>query len=169
MTYLDVWRSGTFSLCSCKAAFWTQETSFYGLCLQSIIYSLAFFPGICYSSTRPGTSYHMTQFYQASPALVLQARGWQRAILAYEISWFLFDFPVISLINDVICCKKKKSGWGWRVGLISELDFKEICFDFSWFQTDFSTRCTRFLSLPTPRVRLIVSSDLAVTRHFPPA
>ena len=27
MTYLDVWRSGTFLLCSCKAAFWTQEMS----------------------------------------------------------------------------------------------------------------------------------------------
>ena len=62
-------------------------------------------------------------------------RGRQRAILAHEISWFLFDFPVISLKNDVICCK---SGWGWRVGLISELDFKEICFDFSWFQLDFN-------------------------------
>ena len=59
----------------------------------------------------------------------------QRAILAYEISWFLFDFPVISLKNDVMRCK---SGWGWRVGLISELDFKEICFDFSWFQLDFN-------------------------------
>ena len=57
-----------------------------------------------------------------------KARGRQRAILAYEISCFLFEFPVISLKNDVIRCK---SGWGWRVGLISELDFKEICFDFS--------------------------------------
>jgi len=27
MTYLDVWRSGTFFLYSCKAAFWIQETS----------------------------------------------------------------------------------------------------------------------------------------------
>ena len=35
------------------------------------------------------------------------SRGRQRAILAYKISWFLFDFPVISLKN-VICCK---SGW----------------------------------------------------------
>jgi len=63
--------------------------------------------------------------------VVRDARGRQRAILAYEISWFLFDFPMISLKNDIICCK---SGWGWRVGLISELDFKGICFDFSWFQ-----------------------------------
>jgi len=47
----------------------------------------------------------------------------------------LFDFPVISLKDDVICCK---SGWSWRVGLISELDFKEICLDFSWFQLDFN-------------------------------
>ena len=27
MTYLDVWRSGTFLLYSCKSAFWLQETS----------------------------------------------------------------------------------------------------------------------------------------------
>jgi len=59
---------------------------------------------------------------------LISPRGRQRAILAYEISGFLFDFPVISLKYDVIRCK---SGWGWRVGLISELDFKEICFDFS--------------------------------------
>ena len=66
---------------------------------------------------------------------LVRPRGRQWAILAYEISWFLFDFPMISLKNYVICCK---SGWGWRVGLISELDFKEICFDFSWFQLDFN-------------------------------
>jgi len=59
--------------------------------------------------------------------LLLQMRGRQRTILAYKISRFLFDFPVISLKNN-ICCK---SGWGWRFGLISELDFKEICFGFS--------------------------------------
>ena len=40
---------------------------------------------------------------------VYQTRGRRWAILAYEISWFLFDFPVISLKNDVIRCK---SGWG---------------------------------------------------------
>jgi len=26
MTYLDTWRSGTFLLYNCKAAFWIQET-----------------------------------------------------------------------------------------------------------------------------------------------
>ena len=41
-----------------------------------------------------------------------EPRGRQRAILAYEISWFLFDFPVVSLKNDVILCK---SGWGLTV------------------------------------------------------
>ena len=66
---------------------------------------------------------------------IMGARGRQRAILAYKISRFLFDFPVISLKNYAIRCK---SGWGWRVGLISELDFKEICFEFSWFQLDFN-------------------------------
>ena len=33
-----------------------------------------------------------------------KSRGRQRAILAYEISWFLFDLPVISLKNYVIRC-----------------------------------------------------------------
>ena len=32
----------------------------------------------------------------------------------------------------------KVGGAGGNVGLISELDFKEICFDFSWFQLDFN-------------------------------
>ena len=50
MTYLDVWRSGTFLLYSCKAAFWIQESRqdclmtsaqlFYGPCLQSVVHSL---------------------------------------------------------------------------------------------------------------------------------
>ena len=80
-------------------------------------------------------SYGVGVLYTIRDMSVGVPRGRQRAILAYEISWFFSDFPVISLKNDVICCK---SGWGWRVGLISELDFKEICFDFSWFQLDFN-------------------------------
>jgi len=42
---------------------------FYGLSLQLVAHLLAAFPGICHSSTRPGTSYHMTQFYQAFPRI----------------------------------------------------------------------------------------------------
>jgi len=62
--WVDVWRSGTFLLYSCKAAFWTQETSpglsdvecsvVYSLCLQSVVHSLTCsFLGMCHSSTRP--------------------------------------------------------------------------------------------------------------------
>ena len=81
-------------------------------------------------------------------------RGRQRAILAYEISWFLFDFPVISLKNDVICCKVGRAGGlGWFPSLISRKSAL-ISHDFNLISTDFSTRCTRFLSLPTPRCRL---------------
>jgi len=31
-----------------------------------------------------------------------------------------------------------KSGWGWRVGLLSVVDFKDLCWAFSWFQLDFN-------------------------------
>ena len=77
-----------------------------------------------------------------------KARGRQRAILAYEISGFLFDFPVISLKDDVIRCK---SGWGWFPSLSSRKSAL-ISHDFNLLSTDFSTKCTRFLSLPTPRI-----------------
>jgi len=46
--------------------------SFYSPCLQAVVHSV--FPGMCHSSTHPGTSYHVTQFYQAFPrVIVLQA------------------------------------------------------------------------------------------------
>ena len=70
-----------------------------------------------------------TSFAKSKILAFYRGPGRKRAILAYEISWFLFDFPQ----NDVIRCK---SGWGWRVGLISELDFKKsalISHDFNWF------------------------------------
>ena len=73
MTYLDVWRSGTFLLYSCKESkkcrqdcLMSSAQLFYGLCLQSVaLYSCT--EGMCHSSTCPGTSYHVTQFYQAFP------------------------------------------------------------------------------------------------------
>ena len=43
----------------------------YGLCLRSVAHSWLFHE--CATPTRPGTPLHMTQFYQASPILVLQA------------------------------------------------------------------------------------------------
>jgi len=60
--WVDVGRSGTFLLYSCKVAFWTQETpqnclmsstqSFHGPCLWSVVHSLiCSFSGICHSST----------------------------------------------------------------------------------------------------------------------
>ena len=46
----------------------SSAQSFYGSCLQSVVYSLTCcFSRMCHSSTRPGTSYHVTQFYQAFP------------------------------------------------------------------------------------------------------
>ena len=75
LTYLDMWRSSTFLLYSCKAAFWTRETSprLYNvecsvvLLSVFVISSTLVLPGMCHSSTRPGTSLHVTQFYQAFP------------------------------------------------------------------------------------------------------
>jgi len=47
-----------------------------------------------------------------------KARGRrQRAILAYEISWFLFDFPGFPRDFPRKWRHSCKSGWGWRVGL----------------------------------------------------
>jgi len=51
----------------CQDCLMSSTQSFYGLCLQSVVHSLAVFPGLCHSSTRPGMSYHVTQFYQAFP------------------------------------------------------------------------------------------------------
>ena len=77
MMYLDMWRSSTFLLYSCKVAFWIQETSprlsvmssaqsFYGPCLQLVAHSLTFcFSGNVPLPHSPGTSYHVTQFYKA--------------------------------------------------------------------------------------------------------
>jgi len=84
---------------------------------------------------------------------VCQSRGRQRAILAYEISWFLFDFPRDFPQKDVICCKVGGAGGlGWFPSLISRKSAL-ISHDFNLISTDFSTRCTRFHSLPTPRYR----------------
>jgi len=58
MTYLDVWRSGTFLLYSCKAAFWTQETwpslSVLWLTSTHVVESL----GIRFSIFVPGYMVH---------------------------------------------------------------------------------------------------------------
>ena len=62
-----------------------------------------------------------------------------------QFSSFWFDNPgnAASPINRRFSCRSWAPLMGdgddiIRVGLISELDFKEICFDFSWFQLDFN-------------------------------
>ena len=85
MTYLDVWRSGTFLLYSCKVAFWIQETS-PRLCdvecsvilwsvfaIGSALAHLLFFREC---ATPPYVQVRHTtwlSFTRPSPALVLQA------------------------------------------------------------------------------------------------
>jgi len=65
MAYLDVWRSGTFpekqqvSECTTDC----KHGPFPGF--KKPLYSCT--KGMCHSSTHPGTSYHVTQFYQAFP------------------------------------------------------------------------------------------------------
>ena len=52
----------------CQDCLMSSAQSFYGPCLRSLAHSLTCcFSGRCHSSTRPGTSYHGTQFYQAFP------------------------------------------------------------------------------------------------------
>ena len=83
-TLVDVWRSGTFLLYSCKAAFWNQEASaglsdvecsvVYSLCLQSVVHSLTCsfsgnVPLLHMSAQRPGTSLHVISFTRPSPCI----------------------------------------------------------------------------------------------------
>jgi len=66
---------------------------------------------------------------------------------------FCLISPVISLKNDVIVVKMGGAGGlGWFLSSISRKSAL-ISHDFNLISTDFSTRCTRFLSLPTPRTR----------------
>ena len=85
MTYLDVWRSGTFLLYSCKAAFWIQETSSslsdveHSVVLRSVFVignTLAYLLFFQECATPPHVQAHHTtwlSFTRPSPTLVLQA------------------------------------------------------------------------------------------------
>ena len=72
---VDVWRSGTFLLFNCKAAFWTQETS---PGLPDVDCSLTCgvsgnVPLLYTSIQHQGTSLHVISFTGPSPTLVPQA------------------------------------------------------------------------------------------------
>jgi len=86
--WVDVWRSGTFFLYSCKVASEPKKRCqdclmlsaqlFYGPCLQSVGSSFTCcFLGLCHSTTHStkclGTSLNMISFTRPPPALVLQA------------------------------------------------------------------------------------------------
>ena len=85
MTYLDVWRSGTFLLYSCKAAFWIQETSLrlcdveHSVVLRSVFAigsAIAYLRFFRQCATPPHVQVRHTtwlSFTRPSPALVLQA------------------------------------------------------------------------------------------------
>ena len=97
-------------------------------------------------------------------------RGRLRAILAYEISWFLFDFPVISPwfpsnMTSYVVKVGGAGGLGWFPSLISR-KFALISHDFNLISTDFSTRCTRFLSWLTPRSIPIFEACTGPNRCF---
>ena len=102
-TYLDVWRSGTFLLYSCKAAFWIQETSprlsdversviiWSVFAIGSALAYLLFFRE--YATPPYVQVYHTTwlSFARPSPALVLQATnagarrpGYQAIVLVQD-------------------------------------------------------------------------------------
>jgi len=85
MTYLDVWRSGTFLLYSCKAGFWIQETLprlsdvERSVVLRSVFAigsALAYLLFLWECATPPHVQIRHTMwlsFTVPSPALVLQA------------------------------------------------------------------------------------------------
>ena len=63
----------------------SSAQSFYGICLRSVVHSLAVFLGMCHSSTSQGTPLHMTQFYQAFPSInILQAANAKGKRPGYE-------------------------------------------------------------------------------------
>jgi len=69
--------------------------SFYSLCLRSVAHSLTCcFPGMCHSSTRPGTSLHVTKFYQIFPRISTASdkcsgeKAWVRGYTQSTIVWF---------------------------------------------------------------------------------
>ena len=53
-----------------------SSQSFYGLCLRSVSLTCCFFLGMCHSSTRPGTSLHVTQFYKAFSRISTASGKW---------------------------------------------------------------------------------------------
>ena len=75
----------------------SSAQSFYSVCLQLAAHSITCgFSGYkCHSSTRPGTSLHMTQFTRPSPALVLQATNAGMRRPGYEamimLAWSLCE------------------------------------------------------------------------------
>ena len=117
MAYLDVWRSGTFLLYSCKAAseskkchqdcLMSSAQSFYVPCLQSVAHSLSCcFPGnlyrMCHSSTRPGTSYHVTQFYQVFPHVSTASdKRWDEKawVRGYTNTIYMYSRVLVSSLN----------------------------------------------------------------------
>jgi len=108
MTYLDVWRSGTFLLYSCKAAseskkrhqdsLMSSAQSFYRPCLQSVVHSLT----CCFSGNVPllHTSRYVIPRDSVLPGLPPRQYCKQQTLgreglgtrLEYD---FLFEFPTI--------------------------------------------------------------------------
>ena len=116
MAYLDVWRSGTFLLYSCKAAFWIQEVSprlsdverlvvlWSMFAIGSALAYLLFFPEC---ATPPHIQVRHTtwlSFTRPSPALVLQvtnagarrpgyeAKSWQQYLSKWRPCKSQFEF-----------------------------------------------------------------------------
>ena len=115
MTYLDV-RSGTFLLYSCKVAFWSQEMSqedcrmlsdqlFYSLCLWLVAHSLTYlqcFPGMCHSSTLPGTSLHVISFtfHHIITASIDNKSRWKGLEMRIAISMTSSAYAHFNHVND---------------------------------------------------------------------
>jgi len=100
MMYLDVWRSAHSRKTASKQVHYRLQTRTVErlsnrhqtvlvplLGFRNPLYSCT--EGMCHSSIRPGTSYHVTQFYQAFPRVstVLQATNAGARRPGYEASW----------------------------------------------------------------------------------
>jgi len=71
--------------------------------LAIIAHSLAGFSGMCHSSTRQGTSLHMTQFYQAFPRVSTASDKCWGEKAGYGANTYLYFVELLELYHVATC------------------------------------------------------------------
>jgi len=116
MTYLDMWRSGTFLLYGCKVAFCIQETSprlsdvkysvvLWSLFVISSALTCCFSRIRCHSSTSPGTFCQAFPYVSTTSEKCWDEKAWVRAYR--DRSCLLASFKVQNLESNSKYCPCK--------------------------------------------------------------